>query len=419
MKFPVLLLLLCGTTLSAFSDQKPNILLVVADDLGYEALGCYGGKDFSTPNLDRFANEGALLTRTYASAVCTPSRMSLYTGLYAVNHGYRSVLPVHVGSKKFVDFSPMPTLPKSMQQAGYETSTTGKWQLAALEHHPDHIRKSGFDSWCVWQIWKDGAKTTRYENPCFNQDGAIREDITNRFGPDVLSEYVIQRMKSATATGTPFYIHHNMLLPHWPIVKTPREKETGQDASLAAMISYMDKLFGDLLAAVSDLGIENNTWIIFLGDNGTDSEKPRHTNEGTVKGGKHQLVEAGIHIPALIRGPGLPGEGLLLDDLIDIADFYPTLAELAGLRLETSANIDGISFAPRLLGKTTKPSRSFVTAAYKNDDCVFDGKWRFHRESGVLYDCRDLPSERRVETDTPESREARIRLEKVILEIKR
>ncbi|MDA7922457.1 sulfatase-like hydrolase/transferase, partial [Verrucomicrobiales bacterium] len=346
MNFRSLLATLClfaGTTSLSFADSRPNVLFIIADDLGYETLGSYGGQDFSTPRLDALAVESTRLTRFYGSAVCTPSRMSLYTGQYVINHGYRSVLPVHTGSPKAVDFSKLNTLPKTFQKAGYRTATTGKWQLAGLEHHPHHIRSGGFDSWCVWQIWKDGAKTTRYENPCLNKDGKILNDISDRFGPDVLGEYVINEMKIGVKTGQPFYIHHNMMLPHWPIIATPDDRAAGKkEGSLASMIHYMDKKIGELLDALDELEIADNTWVIFIGDNGTDSKIPRKTDHGKVTGGKHHLVEGGIHLPAIIRGPGMT-EAAVFDDLVDIADLYPTICELAKVPVPAADSIDGIS----------------------------------------------------------------------------
>ena len=422
MNFRSLLATLClfaGTTSLSFADSRPNVLFIIADDLGYETLGSYGGQDFSTPRLDALAVESTRLTRFYGSAVCTPSRMSLYTGQYVINHGYRSVLPVHTGSPKAVDFSKLNTLPKTFQKAGYRTATTGKWQLAGLEHHPHHIRSGGFDSWCVWQIWKDGAKTTRYENPCLNKDGKILNDISDRFGPDVLGEYVINEMKIGVKTGQPFYIHHNMMLPHWPIIATPDDRAAGKkEGSLASMIHYMDKKIGELLDALDELEIADNTWVFFIGDNGTDSKIPRKTDHGKVTGGKHHLVEGGIHLPAIIRGPGMT-EAAVFDDLVDIADLYPTICELAKVPVPAADSIDGISCAPRLKGESSTPARNFVTAAFRNDDCVFDGEWRLHSEGKVLYDCRNLPDEMIVETETDESKTARAKLLKIRESIKR
>ncbi len=358
--------------------DAPNFLLLFADDLGYETLGCYGGLDFSTPNLDRLATDGMRFSRAYTSPVCTPSRMSLYTGAYTARHGYYNVLPVHKGTKKAVDFKGRwRTYARVLRDAGYATSVTGKWQLATLEFHPNHCRDAGFDSWCVWQIWRDGAKTTRYWRPCLNHDGRIREDIAKRFGPDVLADYVIAQMKSATEAGKPFAIHHNMMLPHWPIVETPNEKASGKKGSLAGMIAYMDAVCGRIVAAVDELGIAEDTYVIFMGDNGTEAfGKPRKTKAGIVEGGKRDLTDAGTHIPLIVRRPGSVEAGAVADDLVDMADWFPTFCELAGLETPENVALDGVSLAGRIL--RGKPStRQWVTAGFGGKAKVFDGKtWK-------------------------------------------
>ncbi|WP_231602496.1 FAD-dependent oxidoreductase [Neorhodopirellula pilleata] len=380
------------------SHNTPNILLLFADDLGYETLGCYGGQDYATPNLDRLAEQGMRFSRAYTSPVCTPSRMSLYTGVYASRHGYDRVLPVHQGTKKAVDFrGRWTTYPRLLRQAGYQTSVTGKWQLAALEYHPLHCRDAGFDSWCVWQIWRQGSKTTRYWNPCFNQDGVIRDDIADRFGPDVLADYVIDQMRAAVDAKQPFYIHHNMLLPHWPIIQTPHDKASNQAASLGSMIGYMDQLCGRILAEVDRLGIAENTLVIFMGDNGTDEKAPRQTDAGLVRGGKSDLNDAGTHIPMIVRQTGKIRAGVVVDDLIDIVDWYPTICELAGVELPVTNSLDGVSFARRLHGGE-RSERSWVSGGIGGDISLFDGEWRVRARSDRVTDARRLPSEAIAET---------------------
>lgn len=377
----------------ADEPQSPNFLLLFADDLGYETLGCYGGLDFETPNLDRLAREGMRFRRAYTSPVCTPSRMSLYTGTYATTHGFDRVLPVHQGTKEAVDFrGKWTTHAQLLRKAGYRTAVTGKWQLAALEFHPDHCRDAGFDSWCVWQIWREGAKTTRYWKPCLNHDGRIRDDIAERFGPDVLADYVIEEMRAAVEANQPFYIHHNMMLPHWPIVPTPAEKKKGEKGSLGGMIEYMDALCGRIVAAVDELGVADDTFVIFMGDNGTDSKNARKSEAGEVAGGKRDLNDAGSHIPLIVRRPGVVEAGAVAEDLIDMADWFPTFCELAAVEIPAEAPVDGISFAPRLLRGEPSP-RKWVTGGISGDFSVFDGSWRLNFKSKRLIDSSALPRE--------------------------
>ena len=396
--------------IAAVGEDSPNILLLFADDLGYEALGCYGGKDFQTPHLDRLAEQGMRFSRAYTSPVCTPSRMSLYTGTYTTRHGYDSVLPVHTGTQKAVDFQQQwATYPQLLREAGYRTSVTGKWQLAALEFHPEHCRDAGFDSWCVWQIWRDGKKTTRYWQPCFNHDGKIRKDIQDRFGPDVLADYVIEKMRSAVSAKRPFYIHHNMLLPHWPIIQTPTEKASGKPASVDGMIASMDRLCGRIIDEVDRLGIAENTVIIFMGDNGTDLNRPRQTTAGEVVGKKTDLNDAGTHIPLIVRWPANVKAGEVAADLIDMADLFPTICDVAGVEIPASIDVDGVSFAPRL--RDGVPStRKWVTAGIDGKVSLFDGQWRYNVGTRQVIDARRLPTETIVD-ESPE--EAQVNLQRL------
>lgn len=206
----ILSLVLALTIGVSQTKQPPNFLFIVADDLGYEKLGCYGGIGVQTPNLDQLATSGIRFSRAYTSPVCTPSRMSIYTGQYAHRHGYTEVLPVHLGTREAVDFEQFTSYAQLLRAAGYHTAVTGKWQLATLEYHPDHCQQAGFESWCVWQIWKDGAKTKRYWEVTYNQDGAIVPVDSNTFGPDLMAHYVIGEMTKATNRGQPFCIQHNM-----------------------------------------------------------------------------------------------------------------------------------------------------------------------------------------------------------------
>ena len=417
----------------ATAEPKPNILLIFADDIGYEALNSYGGLDFETPNLNRMAAEGVRFSRAHTSPVCTPSRVSLHTGLYVPRHGHVDVLPVHLGTEKQVDFQKFPTFAQQIRANGYATSVTGKWQLATLEKHPDHIRHAGFDSWCVWQIWRDGQKTDRHWNATYNHDGRIRDDIADRFGPDVLVEYVIGRMREATQSGKPFLILHNELLPHWPVVETPDDRKHKRPASLPNFIHYMDQLVGRLLDSVEKLGIRDHTYVIFMGDNGTweedflnpkagePGEKPhtRHTTAGPVNGGKNMLVDGGSHVPLLVWGPPSVPRGVVCDDLVDVVDLFPTFCELTRSTLPDSLAIDGRSIAAQIHGKPGIP-RDWVhhaLAKKRGGETLFDGKFRLFRNSGKLIDARELPIEKTADANDPEAIAAREKLKAVFQKI--
>ena len=377
----------------------------MADDLGYEKLGCYGNVNKITPNLDRMAEQGTLFTRAYTSPVCTPSRMSIYTGSYAPRHKYTSVLPVHLGSNEFVDFNRWSTYAQLLKNEGYLTAVTGKWQLAALEFHPRHCMDAGFDSWFVWQIWHNNEKTKRYWNTTYNHDGKIRTDIDSRFGPDVITEYVMSHMKRAQELNKPFCIQHNMVLPHVPIIQTPDDKNLTREGSLDNMISYMDSQIGILLDSLHTLKLASNTIVLFVGDNGTDSMEPRITESGIVTGGKTILNDGGTHVPLIAYWPGKVVSNKKVDDLIDFADIFPTFCELAGVTIPDNDSIDGISFLDPLLGRG-EGGRKWITASYHDDFIVFNGKWRLHHIDNQLVDCRNLPIEKTVDINSEEAKKA-------------
>ena len=416
----------------ATAIDRPNVLVIFADDIGYEALNSYGGQDFETPNLNRMAKQGLRFSRAYTSPVCTPSRVSLHTGLYVKRHGYDTVLPVHLGTEKIVDFQKMPTFAQQIRANGYLTSVTGKWQLATIQKHPDHIRNAGFDSWCVWQIWNNGEKTERHWNPYFNQDGAIRKDLAERFGPDVLVDFVIEKMRASKAADKPFLILHNEMLPHWPVVETPDDRKLKRPASLTHFIHYMDKLVGRLLEEIETLGIRDNTYVVFIGDNGTwepdfinpkfgqpsEKEHTRHTTAGPVNGGKFSLTDGGSHVPLLIWGPSSVAAGKVCDDLVDVVDLFPTLCELTNTKIPPTIAIDGRSIAEQIHGKPGI-NREWVHHALdkKNGgENIFDGKFRLFR-SGKMLDARALPLEKPADLNDPATIAAKAKLEAVFEKI--
>jgi len=399
-------------------SKKPNILFILADDLGYEKVGCFGGLNTSTPNLDELSTHSTIFTRTYGSPVCTPSRMSIYTGSYVPRHKYTTVLPVHVGTKEAVDFeTKFTTYAKLLRDEGYETSVTGKWQLAALEYHPDHCKTAGFDSWCVWQIWHDDQKTTRYWNPTLNKDGQVMEISENDFGPDLLTKYVIERMKTAQKDNKPFLIHHNMMLPHVPLIQTPDDIKEEKSAELDNMISYLDKQVGILLDSLEQLGLAENTYVFFVGDNGTYSEEPRMTKKGQVVGGKFHMNDAGSHVPFIAYAPGRVPENKEADDLIDFVDFFPTICELAGVEIPENVCPDGMSFIEPLTGEGSG-SRKWVTGGINDDFFVFDGNWRMNKKDSTLVDCRNLPEELTIKDLTDDTKIIRDSLLTIIDKLK-
>jgi len=407
---------------SATEADRPNVIVIMADDMGYETIGAYGGVDFETPRLDRMAAEGVRFNRMYTSPVCTPSRMTLHTSLYADEHGYTGVLPVHRGTRKKVDFeNEFGTFAQQFRKAGYHTAVTGKWQLATLSHYPDHIQSAGFESWCVWQIW-DGAnarKTGRYWDPFLNRDGRRLPTDSSDFGPDRIRDYVIEKLRETAEPGSPpLMMVHNMMLPHTPIVDTPDDRAAGRTGNLYSMVNYLDGLVGSILDEIERLGMKENTYVLFLGDNGTynreglEYEGVRHTVKGPVKEGKWDPVHGGCHVPLLVWGPdSMAAPGSVVEDLVDMTDIYPTVCGLAGVPLPDTHPIRGRSVRPQLEGRAGE-SRNVTHGGVRDERTVFDGQWRLNAD-GILRDSRNLPYETVVPPGDPEGDAARERLQQL------
>lgn len=424
----VLLFFLILTLGEAFSNsKKPNIIFFFADDIGYETLNCYGGLDFKTPHLNQMAKVGVLFEKMYTNPVCTPSRVSLHTGLHTFRHRHTDVLPVHKGTRQKVDFNKFPTFAQLMRANGYQTSTTGKWQLATMEIWPEHIKHAGFDSWCIWQIWENNQKTDRHWNATLNHDGKIIKNIEHRFGPDVIMDYIFDQMETAQQQSKPFMILHNELLPHWPLVQTPDDKKLGREAKLEYMIAYMDKLLGKLLKKIEDMGIRENTYVFFMGDNGTwvkdfinpkygqpgEGKHTRHTLAGNVDPGKKAPFDGGTHVPLIAWGADSIPKGHVNSELIDVVDLFATFCEISNTPIPGHILTDGRSFAPQIHGKPG-PSRSWTYQGVGKIETLFDGSWRYFPKTKQLWDARYLPKERLIpKTELPERKEIIDSFEKI------
>ena len=345
------------------TDPRPNILFILADDLGVECLGSYGGLDYQTPNLDRLAATGVSFSHAYAQPLCTPTRLQLMTGKY--NH------------RNWVCFGIMDpqerTFGHVMREAGYRTCLAGKWQLQSYDP-PDYpgaagrrgigmrVEDAGFDAYSVWHAFHTEDKGSRYADPTVYQNGQFLADTRGRYGEDIWVDFIVDFMDRQRG-GPPVFAYYSMALPHWPMVPTPHSPEWADPAMRLGednrffrdMVEYMDTAIGRLIARLEDLGLRDNTLVIFYSDNGTNLKITSRTRNGPVKGGKGLPTAAGIHVPLIAHWPGHFTSGAVLPDLIDSTDFLPTLAELAGRPLSAKSAADGVSFAPRLFGQAGRP----------------------------------------------------------------
>ena len=334
-------------------DKPLNVILIMADDLGYETIGAYGGTSYQTPEIDRMASNGMRFDHCYAQPLCTPSRIKLMTGIYNVRNYVRF---------GFLDKS-QTTFGHLFRNAGYATCIVGKWQLGK---DPSGPQQAGFDNHCLWQI-RDGrvdstGRDTRFSKPVLETDGVLKTYADTDYGPEVVSEYGLDFIEKSHLAGKPFLLYYPMILNHCPFSPTPGSPEwlkddtaimtyKGQPHYFKDMVSEMDNIVGKINQKLEALGIQDNTIIIFTGDNGTDKPIVSIVDGKEVAGAKGQSTDAGTRVPLIIQWPNVIKANTTNTDLIDFSDFLPTISEAANIEVSDSLAIDGRSFLPQLRGK--------------------------------------------------------------------
>ncbi len=395
--------------------SRPNVILVMADDIGYECFGCYGSSQYSTPHIDQLAREGMRFTSFHAQPLCTPTRIELMTGLSNVrNYAAFSVLR-----------RDQKTIGQFFREAGYATAVAGKWQLLGAEHYPKRFRgkgtwptEAGFDETCLWQVDRMGK---RYWSPLLSIHGKNRQFGKDQYGPDIATAFLIDFMKRHR--DKPFFIYYPMILVHNPFIAPPGtspEAASTPQLRFEAMVAYMDRLVGRLVSAVDELGLAENTLILFLGDNGTNRAIRSKLGERVIRGGKGTTTDAGTHVPFVARWKGTIPAGRVCDDLAAVCDILPTLADATHLSLPE--DLDGRSFWPQLQGKRGSP-RSWLYSYYNPRPektrpvrMAWDHSYKLYAD-GRFFHISEDPEERRPLTnwsDNPAAARARAKLQAAI-----
>ena len=345
--------------------KLPNILLIMADDVGIEGFGCYGGSSYSTPYIDKLAKDGMRFTHAYSQPLCTPTRVQIMTGKY--NHRNWSYFGILDPREK--------TFGHLMKEAGYRTCIAGKWQLQSYDP-PDfpnadlrrgkgmHVDQAGFDEHCLFHSWHTEDKGSRYADPTYFRNGSLVVEEKGKYGPDRSVDFLLNFMKRHRKD--PMFLYFPMALPHWPVVPTPDSKEwkdpekrnTEDNKFFSDMVTYMDKLVGRLVEGLEQLELREKTLILFYSDNGTHLEISSTLKGKIVRGGKATPLQTGIRVPLVANWPGTITPGSVTSDLVDASDFYPTLAELAKIKLSKNQKIDGISFLPSLFNRAGPRQKS-------------------------------------------------------------
>jgi arylsulfatase A len=328
------------------ADRRPNVVLVLIDDFGYECVTANGGESYKTPVMDKLAATGVRFEQCHVQPLCTPTRVQLMTG--------------QSNRRNYTHFGHLDPTQKTFgnvfKQAGYATCITGKWQLSNGYEGPG---KFGFDEYCLWQLTR---RPGRYKNPGLEINGKPHDYTKGEYGPDLVSNYALDFI--TRKKDEPFFLYYPLMLTHAPYDATPDSADyatavSGQGKTnyphFADMVAYTDKLIGRLVAKLEELHLRENTVLLVLGDNGTGRGTPTKFKGRDVVGGKGTTTMWGTHVPAIGNWPGHFASGKVYQDLIDATDFLPTICEAAGLAVPAEMKIDGRSFLAQLRGETGQP----------------------------------------------------------------
>lgn len=422
---------------------KPNILFILADDLGYHDLSCMGSKYYETPHIDRIAKEGMTFTQGYAACqVCSPSRASIMLGTFPARHGITDWIGAKTGEEwrkagrfnkllppEYVHQLPQEatTLPEAFKEAGYKTFFAGKWHLGNEgswpEDHGFDINKGG---------WEKGSPIGGYFSPFTNPNLENRKDGENLSMR--LAEETIDFLKqnNPKTTGQPVFAYLSFYAVHGPI-QTTKEKwakyrQKAEEAGIApkgfemgpflpirqvqdnpvyaGLVEAMDDAVGAVLKTLDELGLDENTIVVFTSDNGGVAAGDAFaTSNLPLRGGKGYQYEGGIREPYFIKAPGITKGEEKCHIPVTGTDFYPTLLELAGLNLKPEQHVDGLSLLPLLKGGSMdKRPLIWHYPHYGNQggepsSIIRDGDWKLihYYEDGraELFNLRSDPAEQR------------------------
>lgn len=371
---------------ASFAQQKkPNIIFVLADDLGIDGVSAYGADFFKTPVIDKLAKEGIRYTNAYTVPLCGPSRALILSGRYGFRTG-----AVNQDMTGEIKPSAENFMPSILKKAGYATSMIGKWGQLPLDPgafgFDDYLRFFGSGSYV-----NEAGKKDKY---VVNGKEAVLKD--GEYMPDLMHDHMVNFL--AKHKKDPFYLYYSLSHVHGEIVATPDTKPGTSDYKdlYADNISYMDKLVGKLVHTLDSLQLRENTLIVFFGDNGTAGQAAviGRVQGQKLSGKKGTMQECGSLVPMIVNWPGMIKKPGVSNSMIDAADFVPTFAELAGAPLPTNNVLDGVSFAYQLKGgKGT--AREWIFTGLGKDWYVRSANWKLMR-SGDLYDMRKAPFEEKL-----------------------
>ena len=381
--FLVMTLLVAMST-GAAADQanqnagRPNIVLIMADDMGYEALSVNGSESCKSPNLDKLASQGVRFTNCFANPLCTPSRAKIMTGQYNVRNYIRFGM-LDRGQTTFAH---------QLKAAGYKTCIAGKWQLGKETDSPHHF---GFEQSCLWQHtrsgWsKESGKTfdRRFVNPLLEFNGVEKDYVGGEYGPQVCTDFICDFIDKNQEDS--FLVYYPMILTHCPFDPTPDSSDwdpkrlgsttykgdrNDPQRHFRDMVAYADRAVGQIVAQLEKSGVRDNTLLIFTGDNGTDKPIVTAWNGRKVAGAKGTMTDAGTRVPLIANWPaGIKNNGRVVDDLVEFCDIMPTLCEATGATLPPNYPGDGSSILPVLLDNSSARQKDWIYIWYRGQVIV-------------------------------------------------
>jgi arylsulfatase A-like enzyme len=367
---------------------RPNVVFIMADDLGYADLSCYGQRSFETPELDRLASGGLQLTHGYAnSAVCSPTRVALLTGRY------QQRLPVGLpepggGSGLFVP-EDHPTLANLFKAQGYETCLVGKWHLG---NFPDHSpRSNGYDHYFSFQGGANDYFRHSGQNKVVGDGLWLDDQPVERRGylTDLLADYAVDYIGSMQP-NQPFLMSLHFNAPHWPwegpgdealaaTITNRRHTDGGNLSKYGEIVRAMDSAIGRVLGALRQRAMERDTIVVFTSDNGGE----RFSDTWPFNGRKSELLEGGIRVPAIIRWPAAIEPGTTSSQVVTSMDWLPTLLEAAGGQAPESYEFDGENLLPVLTNQESeRPRKLFWRYRSSCQSAVRDGDLKYPQIEG-------------------------------------
>ena len=398
-----------GPAAWADRSQKPNVIIFLADDLGYGDLGCYGHPRIQTPNLDECARQGVRLTQCYAaSAVCSPSRSAILTGRTPHRNGVFTWIAenseVHLRTSEVA-------LPRLLREAGYATAHVGKWHLNGKFNDGSQPQPNdhGYDHWMATQ----NNASPSHKNPSnFVRDGQPMGKLSG-FSASLVVDEALDWLISKRDLAKPFFLAVWTHEPHLPIENDPRFQQPYEDLTddlrqHHGNVTQLDHAFGRLMKALDAQGLTDSTFVFFTSDNGPEGDGLTNRNRGStggLRGRKRSMYEGGIRVPGIARWPGRIPPGTTCETPVIGSDLFPTVLGLCGLKVPPDRVIDGADVRSALTGKAAtvdrpRPLYWRLHMAPRNENlhmALRDGDWKLiasldfsHVE---LYNLKDDPRE--------------------------